>query len=31
MVDTEKCFEQKLNDSEEDIRSCYWFDLEWRH
>jgi len=30
MVDTEKCFKQKLYGSKGDIKLCYWFDLRWR-
>jgi len=31
MIDTEKCFKQKLYGSKEDIRRFYWFNLGWRH
>jgi len=30
MVDTEKCFKQKLYGSKRGIRRYYWFDFKWR-
>jgi len=30
MIDTKKCFKQKLYDLKGGIRRYYWFDLEWR-